>query len=173
MFVFLSRSDMVSVTKFSVKPPSTFKGFGNLKTLYMQNVSMDQDVLENLIVCCPLLWMLALVDYDGFTHLKIDALNLSYLYFKELIDIGICLTSTLIVHVANDQSRSARSCSNMLKFFVHLPLSFYGHWNLTGYLHYAIFCIFMALVFLCWSFARKAAPTALIPKFFVYTHKLQ
>ncbi|KAK9941791.1 hypothetical protein M0R45_007485 [Rubus argutus] len=61
-------------------PPSTFKGFGSLKTLDLENVTMAQDVFENLIGCRSLLEILILRNCDGFTNLKIDAPNLRYFY---------------------------------------------------------------------------------------------
>ncbi|RXH97438.1 hypothetical protein DVH24_007784 [Malus domestica] len=49
-----------------LKPPFTFKGFGRLKVLCLDLVTVVQDVLDNLIVCCPLLERLTLTKCDGF-----------------------------------------------------------------------------------------------------------
>ncbi|CAJ1972834.1 unnamed protein product [Sphenostylis stenocarpa] len=83
-----------------LKPPSTFKGFKNLKSLDLQHVTIALDAFEKLISSCPVLERLTLMNFDGFTHLNIDAPNL--LFF----DIG---------------GRFNGGSSNLLKFFVHLP----------------------------------------------------
>ncbi|XP_048422449.1 F-box/FBD/LRR-repeat protein At1g13570-like isoform X2 [Pyrus x bretschneideri] len=116
-----------------LQPPPTFKGFRSLKMLGFMKVTLDQGVLENLITCCPLLEIFVLINCDGFTHLKIDAPNLSRFSFKgvfeyvslvntlKLANVRIWLTSTSTVSIANNQGRTAGSCSNLLNFFVHLP----------------------------------------------------
>ncbi|KAK9941811.1 hypothetical protein M0R45_007505 [Rubus argutus] len=74
--------------------------FKSLKALQIDNATMSQDVLENMIVSCPLLATLTLIDCDGFTHLKVNA---------------TCLrTLAVIVRVPG-------TCSNLVNFFVHLP----------------------------------------------------
>ena len=70
-------------------PPSTFKGFKSLKALQIDNATMSQDVLENMIVSCPLLVTLTLIDCDGFTHLKINATCL-----RTLAVIGVAIWSS-------------------------------------------------------------------------------
>ncbi|XP_050147824.1 F-box/FBD/LRR-repeat protein At1g13570-like isoform X3 [Malus sylvestris] len=112
-----------------LQPPSKFQGFRSLKTCRLFNVTLDQDVLENLIVCCPLLERLTLWHCDALTRFKIDAPNLKFLHFKGVLeDVSLVNTLKLAeVHisltadVANDQRRTAGSCSNLLNFFVHLP----------------------------------------------------
>ncbi|XP_070678620.1 F-box/FBD/LRR-repeat protein At1g13570-like [Malus domestica] len=112
-----------------LQPPSKFQGFRSLKTCRLFNVTLDQDVLENLIVCCPLLERLTLWHCDALTRFKIDAPNLKFLHFKGMLE-DVSLVNTLklaevhislIVNVANDQRPTAGSCSNLVNFFVHLP----------------------------------------------------
>jgi hypothetical protein len=46
-------------------------------------VTMAQDVFGNLISSCPLLERLTLMNFDGFTHLNIDAPKLQFfLYWR-------------------------------------------------------------------------------------------
>ncbi|RXH97943.1 hypothetical protein DVH24_010268 [Malus domestica] len=112
-----------------LQPPPKFQGFRSLKTCRLFNVTLDQDVFENLIVCCHLLERLMLIHCDGLTQFKIDAPNLKDLHFKGVLeDVSLVNTLKLAeVHisltadVANDQRRTAGSCSNLLNFFVHLP----------------------------------------------------
>nr|XP_011465210.1 PREDICTED: F-box/FBD/LRR-repeat protein At1g13570-like [Fragaria vesca subsp. vesca] len=106
-----------------LEPPPAFKGFRSLKRLDMQYVTLTQDVL---ILCCPLLETLTLMNWKGFTLLKIDAPNLRFLSvdgdFEEvilkntsnLVDVTICL-------YFDDEGRFLRSSSNLLNFFAHLP----------------------------------------------------
>ncbi|ESW32790.1 hypothetical protein PHAVU_001G017300 [Phaseolus vulgaris] len=112
-----------------LKPPSTFKGFRNLKSLDLQHVTLAQDVFENLISSCPVLERLTLMNFDGFTHLNIDAPNL--LFFDiggKFEDISFENTSQLAVvsiglyvNFEINQSRFRGGSSNLLKFFLHLP----------------------------------------------------
>ncbi|KAF9668634.1 hypothetical protein SADUNF_Sadunf14G0024100 [Salix dunnii] len=112
-----------------LKPPLAFKGFRNLKNLDIQYVTLAQEVFENLISSCPLLERLTLINFDGFTHLKINAPNL------QLFDVGgvfddvsfennslLTLVSIgLYKNVKNDWNMSRGSSSKLLSFFVNLP----------------------------------------------------
>lgn len=106
----------------SLDLPSTFKGFRTLKILNLQMASIAQDVFEKMIGCCPLLERLILCDFQGITHLNIDAPNLQYLTVDgpfEDVDIGI--NTSNLVHVTIIQQKAASSsCSNFLKFFSQL-----------------------------------------------------
>ncbi|XP_028958248.2 F-box/FBD/LRR-repeat protein At1g13570-like isoform X1 [Malus domestica] len=128
---FFSCQDLIHLVLYNclLQPPSTFRGFRRVKNCGLFNVALDQDVFENLIVCCPLLERLKLTHCDGLTQFKIDAPNLKVLKFEgvledvsfvntlKLANVRVCLTA----NVANDQRQTAGSCSNLLKFFVHLP----------------------------------------------------
>ncbi|XP_068321014.1 F-box/FBD/LRR-repeat protein At1g13570-like isoform X1 [Pyrus communis] len=112
-----------------LQPPSKFQGFRSLKICGLSNVTLDQDVFENLIVCCPLLERLTLFHCDGLTQFKINAPNLKNLHFKGVLE-DVSLVNTLklaevhinlTANVANDQRQTAGSCRNLLNFFVHLP----------------------------------------------------
>jgi hypothetical protein len=113
-----------------LKPPSTFKGFSSLKSLRFENVTLAQDVFENLIVCCPLLERLTLIQYTSFSHLKIDAPNLRFLdvsgSFQDvnlvntpnLVDVSIGLVA---FEFLVSQRRGSGSCSNLVKILSCLP----------------------------------------------------
>ncbi|KAG6624803.1 hypothetical protein CIPAW_16G053000 [Carya illinoinensis] len=113
-----------------LKPPLTFKGFGSLKSLDLQHVTLAQDVFERLISSCPLLERLTLMNFDGFAHLNINAPNLQYFDIGGVFeDISFENTSHLAVvaiglyvNVGDDQKQVYSNSSNLLKFFVHLPL---------------------------------------------------
>ena len=107
-----------------LKPPLTFKGFKSLKSLDLQHVTLAQDVFENLISSCPLLERLTLMNFDGFTHLNIDAPNLQF------FDIGgvfndISFENAFQLAVVSiglyDKKQAHAYSSNLLKFFAHLP----------------------------------------------------
>lgn len=110
-----------------LKPPLTFMGFKNLKTLDLQHITMAQHVFEGMISGCPLLEKLTLMNFDGFTHLNIEAPNL------KLFDIGgvfedVSFKNTFHLAVisiglyVNDQNGARGNSSNLRKFFDHLPL---------------------------------------------------
>ncbi|XP_038715721.1 F-box/FBD/LRR-repeat protein At1g13570-like isoform X2 [Tripterygium wilfordii] len=110
-----------------LKPPSTFKGFRSLKSLDLQHITLAPDAFENLISSCPLLEKLTLMNFDGFTHLKIDAPNLQF------FDIGgvfeyISFESTFqlsLVSVGLYANKNARNVSleaiKWHSFFTDLP----------------------------------------------------
>ncbi|KAI4336918.1 hypothetical protein L6164_015390 [Bauhinia variegata] len=112
-----------------LKPPPSFQGFKNLKSLDLQHVTLAQDVSENLISSCPLLERLTLMNFDGFSHLNIDAPNLQFfdvggkfedISFENTFHLAV-ISIGLYLNVENDQSRFHGRSSNLLKFFVHLP----------------------------------------------------
>ncbi|KAF5445042.1 hypothetical protein F2P56_034125 [Juglans regia] len=113
-----------------LKPPLTFKGFGSLKSLDLQHVTLAQDLFESLISSCPLLERLTLMNFDGFAHLNINAPNLQYFDIGGVFeDISFEHTSRLAVvaiglyvNVGDDKKQVYSNSSNLLKFFVHLPL---------------------------------------------------
>lgn len=112
-----------------LKPPLTFKGFRSLKSLDLQHVTLAQDVFGSLIPSCPLLERLTLMNFEGFTHLNIDAPNLQFFdiggAFEDIsFENTFCLTVIsigLYVNVGNDKRRAYANSSNLLNFFVHLP----------------------------------------------------
>ncbi|KAF7829709.1 F-box/FBD/LRR-repeat protein [Senna tora] len=106
-----------------------WKGFKNLKSLDLQHVTLDQDVFENLISSCPLLERLTLMNFDGFTHLNIDAPNLQFfdiggkfedVRFENTFHLAV-VSIGLYLNFENEKSRWPGCSSNLLKFFVHLP----------------------------------------------------
>ncbi|CAJ2675114.1 unnamed protein product [Trifolium pratense] len=60
----------------SLKPPTTFEGFRNLKSLHLEQVTMTQDAFEKLISGSPLLEKLKVAYLDGFTQINIHAPNI-------------------------------------------------------------------------------------------------
>ncbi|KAK9940542.1 hypothetical protein M0R45_017197 [Rubus argutus] len=62
-----------------LKPPTTFKGFPRLKSLNIKKVNVKRDVLEKVIVSCPLLERMTLCDLIGLIHLNINSPNLQFL----------------------------------------------------------------------------------------------
>ncbi|KAK9947138.1 hypothetical protein M0R45_012572 [Rubus argutus] len=112
-----------------LKPPSTFKGFRSLKSLDIQHVTLAQDVFENLIVRCPLLEKLTVMNFDGFTDLNIDAPNLRLfdvggafedVNFVNTLNLAV-VSIALYEHVCSHQRQSARNSGNLVKFFAQLP----------------------------------------------------
>lgn len=112
-----------------LKPPSTFKGFKNLKSLDLQHVTLAQDAFENLISGCPMLERLTLMNFDGFTHLNIDTPHLLFfdiggkfedISFESTFQLAV-VSIGLYVNFEINQSRFRGNYSNLLKFFVNLP----------------------------------------------------
>ncbi|KDP38453.1 hypothetical protein JCGZ_04378 [Jatropha curcas] len=112
-----------------LKPPLTFKGFRNLKSLDLQHITLTQHVFENLILSCPLLERLTLMNFDGFTHLNINAPNLQFFDVGGVYDdvsfentSHLTLVSIgLYVNVKNDRNVVHGNSSKLLRFFANLP----------------------------------------------------
>ncbi|KAK2660456.1 hypothetical protein Ddye_006989 [Dipteronia dyeriana] len=112
-----------------LKPPTTFKGFRNLKSLDLQHITLAQNVFENLISTCPMLERLTIMNFDGFSHLNIDAPNLQFFDIGGVFDdvsfentFNLALVSIgLYVNVKKDQTLALGSSSKLLRFFIHLP----------------------------------------------------
>ncbi|EEF52517.1 F-box/FBD/LRR-repeat protein At1g13570 [Ricinus communis] len=112
-----------------LQPPLTFKGFRSLKSLDLQHITLTQNVFENLIFSCPLLERLTLMNFDGFTHLNINAPNLQFFDIGGVYDdvtfentFQLTLVSIgLYVNVQNDRNVGHGSSSKLLRFFANLP----------------------------------------------------
>ncbi|CAL9022613.1 unnamed protein product [Prunus brigantina] len=127
---FFSCQDMTHLDLYRclLQPPSTFKGFRSLKSLCMENVTLAQDEFKHLIVCCPMLKTLRLLNCDGLRHLKMDAPKLELLEVE--VDEGVFemvnLQNTLnvaevsITLAINDDLIQVPD-SNLVQFFVHFP----------------------------------------------------
>ncbi|BFG42127.1 hypothetical protein CerSpe_284020 [Prunus speciosa] len=124
-----SCQDMVHLELYncSLKPPSTCKGFRSLKSLCIDEVTMAQDVFDNVIVSCPLLERLTLTNCCGFTHVKIHAPNLKFFHFEGLFE-HVTLENTLslaevyiYLDFDYDRRQAPASYCHLIKFFVHLP----------------------------------------------------
>ncbi|XP_068322234.1 F-box/FBD/LRR-repeat protein At1g13570-like [Pyrus communis] len=124
-----SCQDLVHLELYNclLKPPSTFKGFKSLRSLDIRWITLASDVFDKMIVCSPLLEELTVVYIDGLTRLKIDAPNLQYLKVNgDFENVSLENTLNLVeVSIALDGSYDQRlvpgNCSNLVKFFVHLP----------------------------------------------------
>lgn len=112
-----------------LKLPPKFKGFRSLKSMDFQLVHLSQDVLENMIVCCPLLEKLTLANCDGFTRFKIHAPNLQIFDLEGDYEDFILENTSNLAQVCIDldvkqidqrQILDSNS-SNLLKFFADLP----------------------------------------------------
>ncbi|CAL8176952.1 unnamed protein product [Prunus armeniaca] len=123
---FFSCQDMIHLELLGcvLKPPSTFKGFRNLKSLVFQRVTLAQVGFQNLIACCPLLERLTLLDFP-FPILKIDAPNLQFIYVQGDFEDVIFENTSNLVDVCIDSEVGRRwvsdRSSNLVKFLVHLP----------------------------------------------------
>ncbi|XP_062022448.1 F-box/FBD/LRR-repeat protein At1g13570-like [Rosa rugosa] len=121
-----------------LKPPSAFKGFRSLQRLIIKRVTLAQDVLDNMIVCSPLLERLTLENCDGFRQLKIDAPNLQFLLcIGAFDDFSIVNTLNLaVVRIRFTNLPVRRSSGNLLNFFANLPQvqSLHVNWFCLNYL---------------------------------------
>ncbi|ONH91999.1 hypothetical protein PRUPE_8G148900 [Prunus persica] len=108
-----------------LKPPSTFKGFRNLKSLVFQRVTLAQDVFQNLIACCPLLEKLTL-SIPTFHHLKIDAPNLQFLDvegdFEDVTFENTLNLADVCIRIYPRGRTWVCDNSNLVKLLVQLPL---------------------------------------------------
>ncbi|KAJ4831779.1 hypothetical protein Tsubulata_039051, partial [Turnera subulata] len=111
-----------------VNPPPTFKGFRNLKSLDLQHITIFQDVFERLISSCTQLERLTLMNFDGFTHLNINAPNLQFFDIGGIFD-DVSFENThqltlvsigLYANVKNGRSLPG-SPGKLLRFFANLP----------------------------------------------------
>ncbi|KAJ8772655.1 hypothetical protein K2173_027832 [Erythroxylum novogranatense] len=111
-----------------LKPPP-FKGFRNLKSLDLQHITLAQDAFENLISGCPLLERLTLMNFDGFSHLNINAPNLQFFDIGGVFDdvsfentFQLTLVSIgLYENVKNDPRTAHGGYWKLLSFFANLP----------------------------------------------------
>ncbi|XP_058724945.1 F-box/FBD/LRR-repeat protein At1g13570-like isoform X2 [Vicia villosa] len=116
-----------------LKPPKTFEGFRNLKSLELEGVRVAPDDFENLISGCPLLEKLKLIvlDRDGITQINIHAPNLKVFKIYGRFD-GISLDNTFklsrvvvdswldLISEDNESTLPGRP-SNLLNFFDNRP----------------------------------------------------
>uniref|UniRef100_A0A3Q7GAT3 F-box domain-containing protein n=1 Tax=Solanum lycopersicum TaxID=4081 RepID=A0A3Q7GAT3_SOLLC len=96
-----------------LKPPHTFNGFKSLKSLDLQHITMEQDAFEQLVSRCHLLERLTLMNFEGFSDLKIHQ-------FHEHIQSCYRLIG-LYVNPGFDKNLTLGSAGNLVKFFAHLP----------------------------------------------------
>lgn len=112
-----------------LKPPPVFEGFKSLKSIDLQHITMDQCAFENLILSCPLLERLTLMNFDGFSNLKIHAPNLLFfdvggvfenVDFQDTFQLAI-VSIGLYTNAGCDHHLTFGSPGNLIKFFIHLP----------------------------------------------------
>ncbi|EOY14668.1 F-box/RNI-like superfamily protein isoform 2 [Theobroma cacao] len=112
-----------------LKPPLTFKGFKNLRSLDLQHITIIQNVFEHLISSCPLLERLTLMNFTGVTHLNIDAPNLQFFDIGGIFDdvsfqntVHLSLVSIgLYVNIDDEDNDAEENSSKLLRFFANLP----------------------------------------------------
>ena len=112
-----------------LKPPSTFKGFKYLKFLSLWNVTVDQDVLENLIASCPMLEELDVADLVGVNYFNINAPNLQTFGFQApILDVSFKSTSHLVSFMVDATSRykdyqrgNVGYPSNLIELLAEMP----------------------------------------------------
>ncbi|XP_045823517.1 F-box/FBD/LRR-repeat protein At1g13570-like isoform X2 [Trifolium pratense] len=108
----------------SLKPPTTFEGFRNLKSLHLEQVTMTQDAFEKLISGSPLLEKLKVAYLYGFTQINIHAPNIKCVQIIGKFE-GISFDNTpqlaKVLVEQTSQSRLHGCSSNLVNFFDHLP----------------------------------------------------
>ncbi|KAL2504140.1 F-box/fbd/LRR-repeat protein [Abeliophyllum distichum] len=112
-----------------LKPPYIFNGFKSLKSLDLQHITMDQDAFEDMVSNCPLLERLTLMNFDGFTRLKIHAPNLLFfdvggvfeeVGFQDTINLAI-VSIGLYANPGSDWNLAFGSTGNLINLFANLP----------------------------------------------------
>ncbi|KAL6574250.1 hypothetical protein OROHE_001154 [Orobanche hederae] len=112
-----------------LKPPPNFNGFKSLKSLDLQHITMEQLSFEHMILSCPLLERLTLMNFDGFTLLNIHAPNLLFfdvggvfedVRFQNTFQLAI-VSIGLYVNTGIEQNLAFGSTGNLIKFFSCLP----------------------------------------------------
>lgn len=112
-----------------LKPPHTFNGFKSLKSLDLQHITMEQDAFEQLVSRCHLLERLTLMNFEGFSDLKIHAPNLLFfdvggvfedINFMNTFNLAI-VSIGLYVNPGFDKNLTLGCAGNLVKFFAHLP----------------------------------------------------
>ncbi|KAL3505248.1 hypothetical protein ACH5RR_035089 [Cinchona calisaya] len=112
-----------------LKPPPTFDGFKNLKSIDLQHITMDQDAFEYMISSCPLLERLTLMNFDGFTNLNIHAPKLLFfdmggvfesVNFQDTFQLAV-VSIGLYTNTGFECNLTFGSAGNLIEFFAHLP----------------------------------------------------
>lgn len=98
--------------------PLTFKGFGMLKTLHLRNVTVSQDVLEKLIVCCPRLNRMILCGLKGITHVNINSPSIQFLEVRGNFEKVQLKNTFNLVDVSIDFDKGSRK---LLQYLFKLP----------------------------------------------------
>lgn len=115
----------LKLSNCSLKPPLTFKGFKNLRSLDLQHVTIIQDVFENLVLTVPCLrdwhWWTSLVSHV-LMHLICNSLVGCIFYdvsFRNTFHLAL-VSIGLYVNINTDENDTGER-SSRLKFFVNLP----------------------------------------------------
>jgi hypothetical protein len=93
----LSCQSLVRLNLYSccIKPPKTFEGFRNLKTLELERVTVAQYVFDHLISSSPLLKKLILTDFL-MVSLKLIFRHQISSSFKSLVNLRVLALTTLL-----------------------------------------------------------------------------
>ncbi|KAL6012597.1 hypothetical protein ACLOJK_003086 [Asimina triloba] len=85
----------LELAKCSVKPPPTFSGLANLKTLVLCQITITSEALEHLLSRCTFLEDLKLEDFQGLTHLKLVCPNAKKITIKGSFQ-DLCFSTPLL-----------------------------------------------------------------------------
>ncbi|XP_056164520.1 F-box/FBD/LRR-repeat protein At1g13570-like [Syzygium oleosum] len=109
----------------SANTPSSFEGFENLSTLYLQRVELSLNGLEALIFRCPRLKHLTLKDLEGITRVDIEAarnlesLDIGGAFLKVTFGVMNPLKSVTVRFNDNSENRHGPGNSNSNSSHLH------------------------------------------------------
>ncbi|KAL3726391.1 hypothetical protein ACJRO7_031305 [Eucalyptus globulus] len=110
--------------------PSSFEGFKNLDTLYLQRVELPSCGIEFLISRCPLLKHLTLKNIEGITRVSVEAahnlesLDVGGAFLDVAFGVGNHLKSVTVGFndiIKKGQGSDNANSSNLHKFFRDVP----------------------------------------------------
>lgn len=103
----------LDLTHFEFKLPSNFSGFSYLRTCFLSDVHIIDDMLEQLAAKCPLLEKLRVLSCSmGLDNLKISAPSLKYFDFS---GNRYKNSLTLTVNCPKLRNMTIQNCPSMLK----------------------------------------------------------
>ncbi|XP_073104318.1 F-box/FBD/LRR-repeat protein At1g13570 isoform X2 [Elaeis guineensis] len=116
----------VGLSNCIFEPPQMFKGFSLLSSLKLNQTTLTDIGLENLVSSCPLLEILWLSNFNGCTHLKIHAPKLLALsifgFFEDLhLQTPNLVVATLALDVKAGQHVASGTKSNLIQALSSIP----------------------------------------------------
>ncbi|XXG59621.1 hypothetical protein AAC387_Pa04g1673 [Persea americana] len=85
------------------KPSSGFRGFSSLKTLHLSNVWITHETLDGMLLNCPMLEDLALMDFRQSLKLEFSATDLKIKRFTLAGSTGVSGLGSVISKLAHLQ----------------------------------------------------------------------